>query len=422
MKKYIGIITACVCLLVSCNQSETTLQNQNAESNSLSQETVSTSQKGIPKSTGESSNWAQRFVEIEEEFRKARIEFVDGYDAIDAQAIDQRKAFFEANYPDPARFAQQMLELSEETDDANEVFRALTWAHSFAPGTSQAESARDQLFEAFVTHAGMEKLCIAIGLDPWTQTTIDRLENVIDKSLHPPAKAAATYTLASILSQSLAVQKKVNEGQRPSTPTEIRNLEFAKQLDIDEAKIEDLYDSLETEFANLKIPQSVPRKYKDYVASVRFDRNRLQIGMEVPEIEGVDLENESFQLSDYRGQVVVVVFWGDWCRACQEMYTQENGLIEKLSQVPFTIVGINSDPSRELALKVKQEKNLRWRSFWDGKKGVNGPISTRWNIRSWPTVYVLDSRGTIRFKNIQGTQLEVAITDLLKEMGHDVEL
>jgi hypothetical protein len=39
---------------------------------------------------------------------------------------------------------------------------------------------------------------------------------------------------------------------------------------------------------------------------------RLQIGLEAPDIEGEDLDGVPFKLSDYRGKVVVLDFWGDW--------------------------------------------------------------------------------------------------------------
>jgi cytochrome oxidase Cu insertion factor (SCO1/SenC/PrrC family) len=37
-----------------------------------------------------------------------------------------------------------------------------------------------------------------------------------------------------------------------------------------------------------------------------------QIGQVAPDIEGEDLDGTKFKLSDYRGKVVVVDFWGDW--------------------------------------------------------------------------------------------------------------
>ena len=43
-----------------------------------------------------------------------------------------------------------------------------------------------------------------------------------------------------------------------------------------------------------------------------FEMDHLQIGDVAPDIVGVDAEGVEFKLSDYRGQVVVVDFWGFW--------------------------------------------------------------------------------------------------------------
>ncbi len=55
----------------------------------------------------------------------------------------------------------------------------------------------------------------------------------------------------------------------------------------------------------------------DSIAALRanaatFIKERLQIGHEAPDIEGKDFDGVSFKLSDYRGKVVVLDFWGDW--------------------------------------------------------------------------------------------------------------
>jgi len=38
----------------------------------------------------------------------------------------------------------------------------------------------------------------------------------------------------------------------------------------------------------------------------------LRVGKEAPEISGKDLEGKEFKLSDYRGKVVLLDFWGNW--------------------------------------------------------------------------------------------------------------
>ncbi len=37
-----------------------------------------------------------------------------------------------------------------------------------------------------------------------------------------------------------------------------------------------------------------------------------QVGQLAPEIEGEDIDGTRFKLSDYRGKIVVLDFWGDW--------------------------------------------------------------------------------------------------------------
>ena len=43
-----------------------------------------------------------------------------------------------------------------------------------------------------------------------------------------------------------------------------------------------------------------------------FAMQNIVIGKQVPEIAGEDLDGVEFKLSDYRGQIVFLVFWGDW--------------------------------------------------------------------------------------------------------------
>ena len=59
------------------------------------------------------------------------------------------------------------------------------------------------------------------------------------------------------------------------------------------------------------------------------------------------------------------------------------------------------------------------RNLWDGPLGTEGPASIAWNVRAmgWPSVFVIDQAGRIRFK-LRGkdqveTELEAAIRSLL---------
>ena len=43
-----------------------------------------------------------------------------------------------------------------------------------------------------------------------------------------------------------------------------------------------------------------------------FEIEHLQVGCTAPDIAGVDVEGAAFKLSDYRGKVVLLDFWGFW--------------------------------------------------------------------------------------------------------------
>jgi cytochrome oxidase Cu insertion factor (SCO1/SenC/PrrC family) len=43
-----------------------------------------------------------------------------------------------------------------------------------------------------------------------------------------------------------------------------------------------------------------------------FEMSNLVIGKVTPEIEGEDIDGKRFKLSDYRGKVVLLDFWGNW--------------------------------------------------------------------------------------------------------------
>ena len=53
-------------------------------------------------------------------------------------------------------------------------------------------------------------------------------------------------------------------------------------------------------------------------------------------------------------------------------------------------------------------------NFYDG--GTSGPISTRWNVSGWPTIYLIDAQGIIRYKDVRGEDMDKAIEELVAEL------
>ena len=55
----------------------------------------------------------------------------------------------------------------------------------------------------------------------------------------------------------------------------------------------------------------------------------ILVGDDAPDFALVDMNGEKHQLSDYKGQVVFLNFWGTWCKPCE----REFPLMDKQYQV-----------------------------------------------------------------------------------------
>ena len=106
------------------------------------------------------------------------------------------------------------------------------------------------------------------------------LAKVVADSRNPEARAWAMYWQATMLTRGRDVS--------------VENKEKAAAILADAEKLAE-----GTELADL-------------IRGPRFKQERLQIGLEAPDIVGEDVDGVPFKLSDYRGKVVVLDFWGFW--------------------------------------------------------------------------------------------------------------
>jgi len=96
------------------------------------------------------------------------------------------------------------------------------------------------------------------------------------------------------------------------------------------------------------------------------------------------------------------------------MYPHERSLVKRLANKPFALIGVNSDGDLMELKPALEKEQITWRSF-QNQKGKNGIISDEWSVEYWPTVYVIDHKGVIRFKNLGAEELDKAIDKLVKE-------
>ena len=166
-------------------------------------------------------------------------------------------------------------------------------------------------------------------------------------------------------------------------------------------------EGLKTEF-----PDAV-----DLIERQLFHFRFLMIGRKAPDIVGKDLHGKEFKLSDYRDRIVILYFTGHWCGPCRGEYPYQRLLLEILADQPAVLLGVNSDNDRETALKTKEEERLNYRSWWAGWDAEgdprSGPIPAEWNVVGWPTVYIIDQKGVIRYRNLRQEKVITAVKELL---------
>ncbi len=135
---------------------------------------------------------------------------------------------------------------------------------------------------------------------------------------------------------------------------------------------------------------------------------------ETPDFDAADADGKRFKLSDFRGKVTAVIFWAYWCKPCMADMPHEIEVAKRFKERPFAVVGVNADKGAPAELKARFEKTgIPWRNALDG--GHAGPIVTKWGVKGWPTVLVLDAAGKVRYVDARGEDLDRAVEALLAE-------
>ena len=121
-----------------------------------------------------------------------------------------------------------------------------------------------------------------------------------------------------------------------------------------------------------------------------------------PELATGDwINSEPLRLKDLRGRVVLIEFWTFGCYNCRNTLPFVKGWHDRYREKGLTVIGVHSP-------EFDDEKNVENLRRQVSSLGINYPVVTdndyqtwkSYNVEAWPTIFLLDKQGRIRWMHV----------------------
>lgn len=136
----------------------------------------------------------------------------------------------------------------------------------------------------------------------------------------------------------------------------------------------------------------------------------IEIGSVVPQVDGINENNQKISLQDNLGKVTILHFWAPWCPSCHESLPRVKELNTKYHDKGLNVFSIAlTEDTDEWKDTIKTE-GLNWSHIVDSID-----LATQFGVRTIPTVFVLDQNGVVLDINHLDYNLDTIIEEELKK-------
>ncbi len=124
------------------------------------------------------------------------------------------------------------------------------------------------------------------------------------------------------------------------------------------------------------------------------------------------VDGHNHRLSEYRGEPVVVMFWGSWCGLCRETLVALDGVARRTSA---PTLGVNLDTTAERAASVAGSLRLRYPTLVDSRQAV----ARAYDVDKLPLTLLIDRDGAVR-ASWSGTAVDAAdLARRIEDLRHE---
>lgn len=116
-----------------------------------------------------------------------------------------------------------------------------------------------------------------------------------------------------------------------------------------------------------------------------------------PDLVAIDYTGKQVHLSDYRGKVVLLNFWGSWCSVCKSEKPSLAAMTRDMAQDGFEVLTVASDVNFD-SIKRVLPTGAPYDVLLDqtAEDGEVGAIAHSWGVKAVPESFIIDKDGKVR--------------------------